>query len=96
MSRLKLDGLPEQLHRSLSYISSLPLYPKDFAVLVQQDYRWLLRVHLSFRELGFQVFMIYEVDPHSTGALRIWDAFMHLLVPLGLYLFLSKPFVLLA
>jgi hypothetical protein len=40
--------------------------------------------------------MIYEVGAHSPGTLRIWDAFMHLLVPCSLYLFRSKSFVLLA
>jgi hypothetical protein len=96
MPRLKLDGLPEELHRPLPYVRSLPLHSDYVAVLIEQEHRRVRRVHLSFGELGLVEFPVYGVGSHSPGTLRARDTWALGHVPLGLYLLWSKPFVLLA
>jgi hypothetical protein len=58
MPWLKLDGLPEELHRSLPYILGLPLQPDYVAVLIKQEHGRISRVHLSFGELSLQEFLV--------------------------------------
>ena len=96
MSRLKLDGLPEHLHRSLPYILGFPLQPDYLVVLAKQEHGRVFRVHLSFRELGLVELPVYGVDAHSARTLRTRDARAFGYVALGLYLLWRKSFVLLA
>ena len=96
MSRLKLDGLPEELHRSLPYVCGLPLHSDHLAVLIKQEHGWVVWIHLPFGELGLIEFPVYGVGPHSPGALRTRDAWAFGHEALGLYLLWGKPFVLLA
>src|SRR5215204_3240670 len=70
VSRLKLDGLPEHLHRSLPYICSLPLQTYHLAFLTEQEYGRFFRVHLSFWKLSLQEFVVYSVNTHSPWTLR--------------------------
>ena len=96
MSRLKLDGLPEHLHRSLPYILGFPLQPDYLVVLTKQEHGRVFRVHLSFRELGLVELPVYGVDTHSPTTLRTRDAWTLGYVALSLYLLWRKSFVLLA
>jgi hypothetical protein len=96
MPRLKLDRLPEHLHRPLPYIRSLPLQSDHLVVLTKQEHWRVFRIHLSFGELSLEEFLVYGVDSHSPGALRTRDARTFGHVALGFYLLWGKPFVLLA
>src|SRR5215217_9395758 len=94
--RLKLDGLPEHLHRSLPYICSLPLQTYHLAFLTEQEYGRFFRVHLSFWKLSLQEFVVYSVNTHSPWTLRVRNARALRHVPPGQDLFYGKPFEVLA
>ena len=96
MARLKLDGLSEHLHRSLSHVLGLPLHSDHLVVLTKQKHRRLSGIHLPFGELSLVELPVYGVDAHSPGTVRTRDARALGHIPLGLYLLWGKPFVLLA
>jgi len=96
MCWLDPDGLPKHLHRSLPFILGLPLCSDHLAVLIEQEYGRVCRIHRSVGELSLEFFRVYGVDPHTTGTLRIRNAWALRDVPGGLYLLWGKPFILLA
>src|SRR5829696_3865614 len=95
MARLELDGLPEHLHRSLPYILGLPLHPDHLVARTKQEHGRVVRVHLSFGELGLVELPVYGMDAHGPGTVRTRDARTLGHVPFRLYLLRGKPFELL-
>jgi hypothetical protein len=96
MPRLKLDGLPEELHLSLAYVRGLPLHSDHLAVLIKQEHGRVRGVHLSCGELSLVELPVYGVGPHSAFTLRTRDARTLCHVAPILYLLWGKPFVFLA
>src|SRR3712207_3633077 len=96
MPRLKLDGLSEELDRSLPYVLGLPLQPDHLVVLTEQEHGRVFGIHLSIGELGLVELPVYGVDTHSAGTLGTRDAWSLGHVPPVLYLLWGKPFVFLA